>query len=677
MQYIKEEIQEVKTKEELNEFVSKMVNQTKINEEIAYLLRDKIFDILLLKGDIFSNEYLNLYKLFKEIKITKDDRYTQYIKILEENYFNVSLEEKYLYVNLLFGFYLLNGEIQKGLYSFISKVIEFDLVKAVINENGEFFIEYLKQIEVKDKDVIDIVNQILNKELLNNNNRLYIIKNIIYIIWNIPIMYNNKIWLNVMDKLLDLLNLSIKHQDIETQMALYFLTYHIYGNNIDSTNDWKYFTNKVEKPATYFYNDYIKKLNLTQINPKKGNIGIILDRLVMNSPFQMIYSLINILSKSGKYNIFVYSLNYIDKNPEDIKIIEMIEKIGVKVYSPEDECEGIYYSHLKKVMKIRNKIIQDNIYTLISGFSGYDMSNFLFTSRSAKKQVYWSHGNCDYDILNIDIRISHFHQECKEFEWNILDIPIYKPFLVGTGGEKTVGEIIKQDYKSKFGDDLIILGTIGRLVKIDNEEYIKTIANIMKENKNTIYLACGDGNEENIKKLLKKYEIEENRFIFTGQINPHIYGWVIDVWLDSFPLIGGHSVEEFKAKGGVVIRYIPDEKLDSLNKHINILFDEISWVQINQANELLKEKIEKMIKDIPIEVSKYFRPFLKDFNKEKAFIIFLYKWVNSIERYIEFSNFFIQHKEVLEFVKEFYNKYSEFLEKNDRILMNKVEDLLI
>jgi glycosyltransferase involved in cell wall biosynthesis len=103
----------------------------------------------------------------------------------------------------------------------------------------------------------------------------------------------------------------------------------------------------------------------------------------------------------------------------------------------------------------------------------------------------------------------------------------------------------------------VFLGTIGRLVKIDSDEYIKTVAKILKQNPNTLYFACGAGNIDSIKEKLKKYDIPESRFVFTGQVNPHVFGWVIDIWLDSFPLRQGHSLVEAQAKGGAIVHYAP------------------------------------------------------------------------------------------------------------------------
>ena len=103
-----------------------------------------------------------------------------------------------------------------------------------------------------------------------------------------------------------------------------------------------------------------------------------------------------------------------------------------------------------------------------------------------------------------------------------------------------------------------ILGTIGRLVKIDNDEYLSAIKKIMEKNPHTIYLACGAGNIEYFQERIRAFGLE-NRFVFTGHINPHVFGYVIDLWLDTFPMHQGESMSEYSSKGGVFLRLLDNK----------------------------------------------------------------------------------------------------------------------
>ena len=106
--------------------------------------------------------------------------------------------------------------------------------------------------------------------------------------------------------------------------------------------------------------------------------------------------------------------------------------------------------------------------------------------------------------------------------------------------------------RDKYPKNSIILGTIGRLTKLDNIHYLKTIIDIMEKYPNTIYLACGYGDNTKIKKVLSKSSVLD-RWFFPGFVNNHLYGHLIDIWANSFPNPQGLSTLEFMAKGKPVV----------------------------------------------------------------------------------------------------------------------------
>jgi hypothetical protein len=377
-------------------------------------------------------------------------------------------------------------------------------------------------------------------------------------------------------------------------MPLHFLAYHIYGNNIQTIDEWRIFNEKVEKKASEFYKNWAIKNGLkSNTKGDKKRIGFLVDRIVLNSPFMVFYSLLKSLMNDENfrknYEVYVYSMEYLYKQMDREYWIRKLAELGVKVYTPAKfRKEGFHFSHLQKALDLRERIIKDDIFYLINTVSGYDISNFILSTRTSPKQIYWSHGNCAFDIEGIDKRISHFEQECKEFKWDIFNVQLADEFLIGNEDEKKKGEAIKKSLLEEFGEDTVILGTIGRLVKIDSDEYLSVISKIMKENPNTIYLACGKGGKSSVEKKLKKHGIDRDRFIFAGMVNPHIFGWVIDVWPDTFPLGGGHSRDEFIAKKKPVVFHIKrSEKYADYEKGEFLAYTDEEYI----------EKINRLVKD--------------------------------------------------------------------------------
>ena len=50
------------------------------------------------------------------------------------------------------------------------------------------------------------------------------------------------------------------------------------------------------------------------------------------------------------------------------------------------------------------------------------------------------------------------------------------------------------------------------------------------------------------------------RFYFPGYVDSSLYGHIIDLWLDSFPLEQGESRIEYVAKGGVALVYAKESR---------------------------------------------------------------------------------------------------------------------
>jgi len=510
-----------------------------------------------------DNYLLDLIQKPEKAELSDIPKIEKYRTILENGFENASTQERVLLAKVLF---VLETWLDLNApEKFTHRILRLNTSQ--INQSDiEFFTNIFETFE--PETLIPILRDHIKKGSTLDGTELRSGFNwMLHKIWNIPTFYNHPIWKDLYDPLKSLIESLMKQDRVSETMYVEFFTYHFMGNNFHTIDEWREFNRNVTQKTAPFYQAHAKKL--PPCNPKKKDkkrIAFVKDRIVFNSPFQVEYSLFKSLMEQKEftdhYEIAVYTFNQFEKSHDDPKCIDMLESIGVKVINPVQSFQpyAFYNDHYKKALKMRETLLKDDIDIMIAG-GVFPIVDFLYLSRTAPVQIYYSHGNCAFDIDGIDKRVSHFEQECKEFRWNIISVPMAKEFLVGTEGEKEVGLIIKEDYKRRFGEDVVILGTIGRLVKIDSDEYLKTIAKIMEQNPNTIYLACGGGNEDSIKDKIKKFGINEERFIFNGLIKPHVYGWVIDVWPDSFPLRQGQSKNEYLAKGGVVVfmeKYVND-----------------------------------------------------------------------------------------------------------------------
>ena len=377
-----------------------------------------------------------------------------------------------------------------------------------------------------------------------------------------------------------------------------------WDENTPSQSELKEFNDKIEKPIeelikSKLIKKYDLKPNKKKIDDsKKVKVAFLLDRVIPYSIHNVFYSLLESLSKTPttEYEFIIYNLNFIESGSLD-ETVQDLKELGFMYIDLHKEYVGDdypFYDIIDKSIKVRDRLIKDNINILI-GFNSRAEYNFLFTSRTAPKQIYWSHGNNEYDIENIDKKIAHGgiggRLDFDSFSIN-MEEDYYNP-------DVDMNEVKK--IKESYSKDSFILGTIGRLIKIDDDEYLQAVASIMKKNPQTIYLACGSGEESSIKKRVEQLEISD-RFFFAGYVDTHLYGHVIDLWLEPFKISSGESFNEYMYKNRPFIAV---------------------W---NTWSE--KEKLEESY----------------SFNK--------YLWPYSIENYIDVADELINNKELVKFVLE-------------------------
>ncbi len=405
------------------------------------------------------------------------------------------------------------------------------------------------------------------------------------------------------DNLKPLFEKALLFEKTEVAFWLYYTPLHYFhsgiGSNIDELNEK--FKNEIEKPLeNYILKKIVPKYDI-ELNKKtitkngKIKVAFVMQRIIRHSTMNVFYSLIkNLMTLTNdKYEFIIYDMSFAEAGGSQRNFVEEFIDLGVKYRNLHYEIFGNNeptYSLLRKCIKTRETLIKDEIDILIGLHTRVEYI-FLYATRTAPKQIYWYHNsNAHYDIKGIDKRVTHggipFN---SKYEFKRFDVVIdYK--------QKENIEIHKEVEKirSRFSKDTFILGSIGRLVKIDNDGYLETVFKIMKKNPHTIYLACGDGDKSNIEKKVKDNNLQ-NRFFFEGHIEPLMYGKVIELYLNTFPISSGESLNEYVANGGVSVILLDKEHLaikEIFEKGLNtsyerqFAFDQEDYILL--ANNLIK-----------------------------------------------------------------------------------------
>jgi glycosyltransferase involved in cell wall biosynthesis len=309
-----------------------------------------------------------------------------------------------------------------------------------------------------------------------------------------------------------------------------------------------------------------------------------MQRVVVHSTLKVLFFLISSLmkSKNEEYEFILYDLNFPENAGSNPLYVEEFKKLGIEYIDLHSKIfvnNSPIYSLVEKCIKTREILIEDNIDIFLWLHSRVDYMCF-YKTRTAPKQIYWYHSsNLSYDIEGIDQRVSH-GGVASETNY------IFKKFDIDISDKeynKQIDKSIIKEYRDLYPSDVFILGSIGRLIKIDNDEYLDTVITIMNTNSKTIYLACGGGEQEKIKEKIKKSGLLD-RFYFTGHIDSHIYGNIIDLYLDPFPYGGGEALQEYRYKGKAYVSMHTDNWQKEKDKiDFNLVYNENKTSFINKS----------------------------------------------------------------------------------------------
>jgi len=584
----------------------------------------KIICELLSQGIIPHREYLHLYNIFSNFDFDEDINITNLLNYFKEDIKAIpwNKEDKFTENNIILLLEILNGNKQEALVQYTKNIVLTDIHLAQQGLHCQFIGMFSSSTENFTIDIIlEAISFYLDTEIyfsltLTEKKSLYA--------WGYELLLNASKFTKSLQtkklypKLKNIIDIHIQNNEIEELMYAEFFTMISQMTVYQKPEESEKFNTEITYPCSKVYEKYSIENNLIQptvYNNAKKKIAILFERLTEHSPFKVVFSLLEQIQKdknfTDNYEIEIYVLNYYLPLFNVKETEKKLADIGVNVIYPVDTYLELdnYSSRIERALKIRNTIIENQVDIMIACFNSYDILNFLFVSRTAPKQIFWSHNDGHYDVPGIDKRISHFTQVKNNFDFDVFSMPIdfvkYNP---------EVAQNIIKEIKDSYPKDSFILGCIGRLIKIDDYEYLETIAKIMKQNPNTIYLACGAGDNSNIKKIIKELNIAD-RFYFTGHVDPHIYGHVIDLYLTSFHS-GGAALYEyvFKEKPFIVKHIYYEDNIKRCNTYNLLeklkkqdqesvyceLYNKTNLLSLKENNYLYKEnKAASMFACIP------------------------------------------------------------------------------
>lgn len=358
---------------------------------------------------------------------------------------------------------------------------------------------------------------------------------------------------------------ALAEKNVELASFLHFPLSHLINAQDEVGESRKTLNKDVFWPMAEYFQTYDStETTPTKPTNNKIKIGFLTPRVMWNSPTKILYSLLKTIQESNlDYELFLYDENLLETGGSHLEAIKSFKELGITYTSINTEAglleQGYLYSPYQKVKWLRNRIQQDQIH-VIFGQSSSLSTSYLFATRTACVQIYWWHGNYSYDIPGIDYRVTHNQRDISQYKFEYGDIDFYE-FSPGMNEQfynpKTPENLI-QNVRQQYPEKAIILGSLGRLQKLNQPDYLDLICQILEKFPQAIYLACGPGNDEQngfyqeILSVITEKGLQD-RFHFTGMVDAHVYGKVIDFFLNSFPFGHGESLAEYQIKGGLTL----------------------------------------------------------------------------------------------------------------------------
>ncbi len=544
-----------------------IVDTSEQKKQIAQLLREKCYNILLQEGETFEKDYIYFYAFFVNNDIPIDERFLPFVKIAQAelkrgNSLEESSEEAVLIDLIAIGL-IFAGDTKKGLFEYIHGLSTIHFLDAIILDRIKLVMNFFTKSNIQFEEVQECLTSLFEPDFFFSLSAIQKRSVFVWTLhqwWNVPQFLNHLGWLHFYPQWKALFY-RVLEEDRAFAVYLQFIIYHFMGNSFHTQEEWKMFNDEITKRAEPYYIDFGKSLTpcKKEMSTGKKIIAIIKDRVVENSPFKVEYSFLKALlddnEMSNVYTIKVYLLGFVEKSNDDPALLEELKKCGIEVVDVVSDINvsTLYACHLQRALAVRERIIADGVDILISPNNGYGISDFILATRSAPLQIFWSHGNEAYDIEGIDKRISHI-QLTTYFKFQTFTIPMdtqrfYNP--------PVTQEAIFVE-RSKYPKNKIILGVIGRLVKVEHEDFLKCIAHVLKKNPETIFIAAGHGNYQALRAKVEALGISKEQFFMPGHVDAHVYGHIIDIFCNTFPLEQGESLDEFIYKGRAWINLAKD-----------------------------------------------------------------------------------------------------------------------
>ncbi len=214
---------------------------------------------------------------------------------------------------------------------------------------------------------------------------------------------------------------------------------------------------------------------------------------------------------------------------------------------------------------------------------------FFIAMRVAPVQIWWSQKYHALHLPHIDgyLTLGGFEptRELKGRSWRCIP-GLFGPEITepATADEMLRIEDIRRELLT--APFTLLAGVIGREEKIDNDAYWDCIAEIMGKHPEILFIWSGQNERKTIKGRIAARGLAA-RCRFVGWVDTKLYANAIDLYLDSFPFPGGHTLIQAMMAGKPAVSLLTDDA-----RRIGIPIFAEPWLKADGGETLRRHNLD-------------------------------------------------------------------------------------
>jgi hypothetical protein len=278
----------------------------------------------------------------------------------------------------------------------------------------------------------------------------------------------------------------------------------------------------------------------------------------------------------GRYDVFLYAWLY-----HAPAFLDSARSIGATVRDfPAMDAAT-------RLDAISDQMKRDEIDVVITDMNSA-VPTALFLRRVAPVQIYLQLGLPFWPVPTIDSVMLGWHVEPSRIGFAAKQCHAVVPPWDIAALNPAVDALAVERERALFPAGQRIIGMYGRLAKV-TPEYLEVAARLVSQHPDVVFAIGGSGDAAPIRRFVIARGLQDRFVIVDRFVDGHLWGHLLELFLDTWPLHGGYAVREVMAKGIPAISMMSDDMPNLSREKDPKLIATTPQAYEDLANRLLRE----------------------------------------------------------------------------------------